>query len=54
MRDLLFGFFNKTKELYDIVRKKLKDDFTLIDYEENIQLAHLTQLFPIIEIMIKK
>ena len=49
-----FGFFNKTKELYDIVRKKLKDDFTLIDYEENIQLAHLTQLFPIIEIMIKK
>lgn len=49
-----FSFFNKTKDLYDIVQAKLKDYYILIDYNENIQLAHLTQLFPIIEIMIKK
>ena len=49
-----FSFFNKTKDLYDIVQAKLKKYFILIDYNENIQLAHLTQLFPIIEIIIKK
>lgn len=49
-----FSFFNKTKDLYDIVQAKLKDYYILIDYNENIQLAHLTQLFPIIEILIKK
>ena len=51
---LSFSFFNKTKELYYIVQSKLKDHFILIDYSENIQLAHLMQLFPIIEILIKK
>lgn len=50
---ICFSFINKTKNLYDIVQAKLKD-YILIDYNENIQLAHLTQLFPIIEIMIKK
>lgn len=51
---LYFSFFNKTKDLYDIVQAKLKDYYILIDYNENIQVAYLTQLFPIIEIMIKK
>lgn len=49
-----FSIFNRTKDLYDVVQAKLKDYYTLIDYNKNIQLAHLTQLFPIIEIMIKK
>ena len=35
-----FSFFNKTKDLYDIVQAKLKKYFILIDYNENIQLAH--------------
>lgn len=49
-----FGFFNETRRLYDIVQTKLKDNFVLIEYSEKIKIAHLTQLFPIIEIMIKK
>ena len=48
------GLFNKITELYTIIQTKLSNDFLLIDYDENIHLAHLTQLFPIIEILVKK
>lgn len=48
------NIFNKTKEIYLLVQEKLSNHVHLIDYQDNIQLAHLVQLFPVIEIVIKK
>lgn len=45
-------FFYKIKDLYASVQESLKDYYPLIDYNDSITLAHLTQLFPIIEILI--
>ncbi len=55
MRDCVIKytyFFNETKELYESIQESLKDYYSLIDYSDDITLAHLTQLFPIIEALI--
>ena len=44
--------FNLEKELYEKIKKYTNID--LIEYNENIQLAHVTQLFPILEIAIRE
>lgn len=49
-----FTIFNNTEELYLEIQQKLKGYISLIDYNKEPQLAHLTQLFPIIEILIQK
>lgn len=51
---IYISFFNKENELYEIIQTKLKDKFYLIELSDNVQLAHLTQLFPIVEILIKE
>ena len=55
MRDCVIkstSYFNKTKDLYVLIQEALKDYYSLIDYTDDITLAHLTQLFPIIETLI--
>lgn len=44
--------FNLEKELYEKIKKYTNID--LIEYNENIQLAHVTQLFPILEMAIRE
>lgn len=49
-----FGFFHKIKELYEMLIEQLRNEYILIEYDENITIAHLMQLFPILEIKIKE
>lgn len=49
-----YSIFNNTKKLYLEIQKKLKDYILLIDYNQDPTLAHITQLFPIIEVLIQK
>lgn len=44
--------FNKEKELYNLLENLL--EVSLIPYEKNISLGHLTQLFPLLEIEIRR
>lgn len=47
---LYMSIFNKTNELYNQVSECLNGEYELIDINNtNISLAHLTQLFPILE-----
>lgn len=45
---MYFCLFNKTEELYKIVAKQ-NSNYELLDYSDEPLLAHLTQLFPIVE-----
>ena len=49
-----FQFFHKIKELYEILLEQLGDEYILIEFDENVTIAHLMQLFPILEIKIKE
>ena len=50
-----FSLFNKWNELYSKVKKIIQDEYILIDISDNnIHLAHITQLFPIIENKIRE
>lgn len=49
-----FQFFHKIKELYEMLIEQLGNEFTLIAFDENVTIAHLMQLFPILEIKIKE
>lgn len=49
-----FTIFNNTESLYLEIQRKLTNYMTLIDYHKEPKLAHLTQLFPIIEMLIQK
>ena len=44
--------FKEEKKLYDLIEEIL--DTKLIPFGEQIQLGHLTQLFPLLEIQIRK
>lgn len=49
---LYIAIFKEEEKLYDIVEKLM--NITFIPYCESIQLGHLTQLFPLLEIQIRK
>lgn len=48
----VINFFNKEKELYELLEKII--GVRLIPFNEQISLGHLTQLFPLLEIEIRK
>lgn len=48
----VISMFNKEEELYNELEKLL--EVSLIPYEKNISLGHLTQLFPLLEIEIRR
>ena len=49
---IAMAMFVKVKELYEIV--KSDSEIPLIDYTDNLSLAMVTQLFPLLEIKIRK
>lgn len=49
----MFSLFNDTKALYDLVQTQNKE-YQLVEYSEEVTLAHLTQLFPIVENKIRE
>lgn len=49
-----FQFFHKIKELYEMLIEQLGNEYNLIAFDENVTIAHLMQLFPILEIKIKE
>lgn len=49
---LVIALFNKEKELYELLEKII--GVRLIPFNEQISLGHLTQLFPLLEIEIRK
>ena len=48
-----FSLFNETERLYNIVIKE-NPKYKLIEYSKELSLAHLTQLFPIVENKIRE
>lgn len=50
--NFVISMFNREKELYALVEELL--EVSLIPYENNISLGHLTQLFPLLEIEIRR
>ncbi len=46
------ALFDKTKELYDKVKQNT--EFELIPFEDEITIAHITQLFPLLEMKIRE
>ncbi len=48
-----FSLFNETEKLYNVVIKE-NPKYKLIEYSKNLSLAHLTQLFPIVENKIRE
>lgn len=50
--NISISIFNKEKELYDLLETCL--EAPLIQYDKNIKLGHLTQLFPLLELEIRK
>lgn len=51
---LNFQFFHKVKELYVILIHKLRGEYNLIKFDDEVTVAHLMQLFPLLEIKIKE
>lgn len=51
---LNFQLFHKVKELYVILTDKLRGEYNLIKFDDEVTVAHLMQLFPILEIKIKE
>ena len=50
--NIIAELFTKEEEVYRFISEETKYEF--IPYEHNIKLAHLTQLFPILEIKIRE
>ena len=50
--DILIPLFNEDKKLYSILEEQLEVKF--LPYSKDLQLGHLTQLFPHLEVQIRK
>lgn len=50
---LYAGMFHNEKKLYEIISNKI-EEIDLLEFDDNISLAHLTQFFPVLEMKIRK